>query len=55
MGPRAVVGILVGVIGLVVMVTPFEYVPGIVFDTRSVLLGVAGLFFGAFPPRWRWR
>jgi PAS domain S-box-containing protein len=44
-----VVGILVGAIGLVVMMTPFQYVPGIVFDTRSVLLGVAGLFFGAVP------
>jgi len=46
---QVVVGVLIGVIGLVIMLTPFEYVPGIVFDTRSVLLGVAGLFFGAIP------
>ena len=46
---QVVVWVLIGVIGLVIMLTPFEYVPGIVFDTRSVLLGVAGLFFGAIP------
>lgn len=46
---QVVVGVMIGAIGLVVMLTPFEYIPGIVFDTRSVLLGVAGLFFGAIP------
>ena len=46
---HVVVGVLIGVIGLVIMVTPFQYTPGIVFDTRSVLLAVAGLFFGAIP------
>ena len=46
---HVVVGVLIGVIGLVIMVTPFQYTPGIVFDTRSVLFAVAGLFFGAIP------
>lgn len=42
-------GIALGVIGIIIMLTPWEYAPGIVFDTRSVLLGIAGLFFGAVP------
>ena len=46
---QVVVGFMIGVVGLVVMLTPFEYATGIIFDTRSVLLGVAGLFFGAVP------
>ncbi|HSW43811.1 MAG TPA: LytS/YhcK type 5TM receptor domain-containing protein [Patescibacteria group bacterium] len=43
------IGVIIGAIGLVVMLRPIDYIPGIVFDTRSVLLGVAGLFFGAVP------
>lgn len=31
------------------MTTPWVLVPGIVFDTRSVLLGISGLFFGTVP------
>ncbi len=46
---QVVVGAMIGALGLVVMLTPFEYSSGIIFDTRSVLLGVAGLFFGAVP------
>ncbi len=42
-------GALIGAVGVVIMLTPFQYATGIVFDTRSVLLGVAGLFFGAVP------
>jgi PAS domain S-box-containing protein len=43
------VGGILGLMGLGVMVAPFELVPGIVFDTRSVLLALAGLFFGWIP------
>ena len=43
------IGVLIGCIGLVIMLTPWVMVPGVVFDTRSVLLGVSGLFFGALP------
>lgn len=42
-------GILVGILGMALMLTPWQLVPGIVFDTRSVLLGVAGLYFGLIP------
>lgn len=43
------VGITLGLLGIVLMSSPWQYVPGIVFDTRSVLLGVSGLFFGMLP------
>jgi PAS domain S-box-containing protein len=46
---RTGIGLLIGSIGLVIMLTPWVMVPGVVFDTRSVLLGVSGLFFGALP------
>ncbi|MGD9939306.1 MAG: LytS/YhcK type 5TM receptor domain-containing protein [Clostridia bacterium] len=42
-------GMFIGGIGLVIMLTPWVLVPGVIFDTRSVLLGVSGLFFGTLP------
>ncbi|MCS6827654.1 MAG: PAS domain S-box protein, partial [Caldilinea sp.] len=39
-------GISIGVIGILVMLTPWELSPGVIFDTRSVLLSLTGLFFG---------
>lgn len=32
-----------------VMLTPWEFSPGIFFDTRSVMLSLSGLFFGPLP------
>lgn len=46
---QILLGILLGGIGIVLMLTPWVMVPGIIFDTRSVLLGVSGLFFGPIP------
>lgn len=46
---RVGTGLLIGGIGLVIMLTPWVLIPGVIFDTRSVLLGVSGLFFGALP------
>mgnify|MGYP001209405857 CR=1 FL=1 len=43
------VGLALGLIGVVIMLTPWQFQPGIVFDTRSVLLAISGLFFGAIP------
>ncbi|MBX3001262.1 MAG: PAS domain S-box protein [Caldilineaceae bacterium] len=43
------IGVILGSAGIVLMYTPWIYTPGIIFDTRSVLLGVSGLFFGAVP------
>lgn len=42
-------GVALGVTSIVIMLTPWVYAPGIVFDTRSVLLSISGLFFGAIP------
>lgn len=42
-------GLIIGAIGIGVMLMPWQFAPGIVFDTRSVLLSIAGLFFGAVP------
>ncbi len=43
------VGMTLGLLGITIMLTPWQFVPGIVFDTRSVLLGISGLFFGTIP------
>jgi two-component system cell cycle sensor histidine kinase/response regulator CckA len=46
---QVVTGLILGAIGIAVMLNPWRFAPGVVFDTRSVLLSVAGLFFGALP------
>ncbi|MDD2319706.1 MAG: PAS domain S-box protein [Geobacteraceae bacterium] len=38
-------GIILGAICMAVMLNPLPWQPGIIFDTRSVMLCVAGLFF----------
>lgn len=43
------VGLILGIVGISVMLTPWTFRPGIIFDTRSVLLGISGLFFGSLP------
>lgn len=42
-------GLLLGLIGLAVMLNPFKLAEGIVFDTRTILLSITGLFFGFIP------
>ncbi|HKL92329.1 MAG TPA: ATP-binding protein [Bacteroidales bacterium] len=39
-------GILTAVVGVLLMMTPWMPRPGILFDTRSILLSVSGLFLG---------
>ena len=46
---QAPAGVILGAIGIAVMLNPWEFTPGVVFDTRSVLLSVSGLFFGTAP------
>ena len=41
------VGLILGTIGVTIMLTPWTFTPGIIFDTRSVLIGISGLFFGS--------
>jgi diguanylate cyclase (GGDEF)-like protein/PAS domain S-box-containing protein len=42
-------GFLVGLLGLAVMNTSWEMAPGVLFDTRWVLISLCGLFFGLIP------
>ncbi|MDA3953093.1 MAG: PAS domain S-box protein [Bacteroidales bacterium] len=46
---KVLLGFVIGGIGIVLMLTPWTLYPGLVFDTRSILLAVSGLFFGSFP------
>jgi signal transduction histidine kinase len=46
---QLIAGLLLGVIGISIMLTPWQFAPGIFFDTRTVLLNIVGLFFGALP------
>ncbi len=42
-------GLFLGGVGLLVMSTRWTFAEGIIFDTRSVLISTAGLFFGVIP------
>jgi PAS domain S-box-containing protein len=46
---HVIIGIAIGGLGIFVMLMPWTFVPGIIFDTRSVLLAISGLFFGTIP------
>jgi len=46
---KLLLGIVVGLIGVALMNTPWIYGEGLIFDTRSILLCLSGLFFGAIP------
>ena len=45
---KIVAGFILGGVGILLMNTPWTLSPGLVFDTRTVLLVNAGLFFGPF-------
>ncbi len=47
--PQLVAGVVLGIVGITLMLTPWEFEPGLFFDTRPVLLTVSGLFFGPVP------
>ncbi|WP_292467452.1 ATP-binding protein [Methanolobus sp.] len=42
-------GIIIGLIGIALMLNPWELSPGLFFDTRTILLSIVGLFFGFIP------
>lgn len=46
---KALAGLVVGGIGLVLMFTPWTFSTGLIFDTRSILLCISGLFLGPIP------
>lgn len=45
----AMSGVLIGLIGIFLMTTPFTLISGITFDTRSILISVSALTFGPIP------
>lgn len=46
---QVLIGAAIGGVGIILMMTPWVLTPGVIFDTRSVLLGISGLFFGSIP------
>ncbi len=48
-GKKIITGLLVSFISIVLMTTTFKLSEGLVFDTRSIVLSVSGLFFGFIP------
>ncbi|PXY00794.1 hypothetical protein DF185_12885 [Marinifilum breve] len=42
-------GGIIGAIGIILMMTSWKASSGIVFDTRSIILSISGLFFGVIP------
>lgn len=46
---KVLAGLVVGGIGLVLMFTPWTLFKGLIFDTRTILLAVSGLFLGTIP------
>ncbi len=42
-------GIAVGLVGIALMLNPRELYPGLFYDTRSILVSIVALFFGAIP------
>ncbi|MBN2109475.1 MAG: hypothetical protein JW705_00090, partial [Methanosarcinaceae archaeon] len=44
-----VAGIFIGMIGITLMLNPWELSPGLFYDTRSILLSIVALFFGFIP------
>ncbi len=42
-------GAIIGSVGIAIMLNPWEFRPGIMFDTSSVLISLTGLFFGTVP------
>ena len=46
---RGLIGLVLGIICVAVMSNPWTFGSGIFFDTRSIILSLGGLFFGAVP------
>lgn len=46
---KMLTGVIIGGIGVILMLSPWTLVPGLVFDTRSILLSISGIFFGPVP------
>ena len=46
---KSIQGVLVGVIAIILMNNSFVLTPGLIFDTRTILLSISGLYLGPLP------
>lgn len=46
---QLILGVIIGAVGLLLMMNTVSFSEGIIFDTRSILISVSGLFFGFVP------
>ncbi|WP_051617028.1 PAS domain S-box protein [Desulfonatronovibrio hydrogenovorans] len=46
---KVMVGLALGGICILLMASAWPMLPGVVFDTRSILISISGLFFGTIP------
>ncbi|QOR34303.1 diguanylate cyclase [Clostridium sp. 'deep sea'] len=46
---KAIMGFLLGIVAIAILSNPFQFAPGIQFDTREVLLSITGMFLGFIP------
>ena len=46
---KVIAGVFLAFVVIILILTPWDFEKGIFFDTRSVMLSVAGLFFGPIP------
>jgi PAS domain S-box-containing protein len=46
---RVLFGVFIGAIGMAAMTVPWAVAPGVIIDSRSILLSISGLFFGWIP------
>jgi PAS domain S-box-containing protein len=42
-------GFIIGIVGIVLMLTPWVIQQGVSFDARTIMLSISGLFFGPIP------
>ncbi len=49
MGSEVIGGVILGLTGIVLMVSSITLDNGVIFDTRSILVSVSGMFYGILP------
>ncbi|PKM59757.1 MAG: hypothetical protein CVU99_11710 [Firmicutes bacterium HGW-Firmicutes-4] len=47
--PETILGLFLGGVGILLMINTVSFTNGIIFDTRSILISVSGLFLGYLP------
>ena len=46
---KVIAGIVIGISSIFIMANPWRFSEGVFFDTRSILFGASGFFFGGIP------